>query len=225
VRLKQAASVARSSYCEAAEILNQARMKSAKAMAIAVSGELEPLKLGSAKFVVGVERLDEGEWNENGMDRVAFLVATNPGAEPGPIAKIASGGELARFVLALKVILAQADPVATIVFDEVDSGIGGATAAAVGKRLAALAKDGVQVLVVTHSPQVASMGTRHWRVSKGVHGTTDHVTTHVSELSLEYRREEIARMLSGAEITDEARAAALQLLGQGATLQTAGGAA
>ncbi|MBT4889808.1 MAG: DNA repair protein RecN [Rhodospirillales bacterium] len=224
-RLKQAANVARDSYCEAAEALNQARMKSAKAMAVAVSGELEPLKLGAAKFVVSVDRQDESEWNENGLDRVAFLVATNPGTDPGPIAKIASGGELARFVLALKVILAQADPVATIVFDEVDSGIGGATAAAVGDRLAALASDDVQVLVVTHSPQVASMGARHWRVSKGVHGTSDNVTTHVSELSIELRQEEIARMLSGAEITNEARAAAQQLLGQGTTRVAAGSAA
>ncbi len=213
-RLKQAANAAREKYQDTAKKLSASRMKSAQAMGAAVGGELEPLKLGNAHFVVSVTLLNENDWSANGMDRVAFLVATNPGAEPGPISKVASGGELARFVLALKVILAQTDPVATIVFDEVDSGIGGATAAAVGERLLALAKD-VQVLVVTHSPQVASLGAQHWHVSKGAHGASDMVTTKVSILSSDHRQEEIARMLSGAEITDEARAAARQLMAQG----------
>ncbi len=156
--------------------------------------------------------LAAAEWGAHGQDRVAFEVATNPGVPPGPLARIASGGELARFMLALKVVLAGADPVPTLVFDEVDAGVGGAVADAVGERLARLAAD-VQVLVVTHSPQVAARGHHQWQIRKSVgDGTT---TIAVAALDEAGRREEIARMLAGAAVTDEARAAALSLL-QGA---------
>ncbi len=140
---------------------------------------------------------------------MVFLVATNPGSRPGALHRIASGGELSRFMLALKAVLAQADPVPTIVFDEVDSGVGGAVASAVGERLVRLGGD-VQVLVVTHSPQVAALGVHHWRVSKT--GSKAGVETTIAALSETERREEIGRMLAGATITDEARAAAGILL-------------
>jgi len=156
-----------------------------------------------------VEPLEEADWGPHGIDRVRFDVITNPGAAPGPLAKIASGGELARFLLALKVVLQDAGGVPTLVFDEVDSGVGGATAAAVGKRLAQLAAN-TQVLVVTHSPQVAAHAVAHMRVEKSGEGET--VTTSVAPLSDEDRREEIARMLAGATVTEEARAAADSLI-------------
>ncbi len=214
IRLKREAAEARQAYDKAADQLGDKRRKAALKLQRAITTELEPLKLGSAVFVAAVEGLDEGDWGRNGKDRVAFLIATNAGNQPGPIGKVASGGELARLMLALKVVLAgaHADPIPTIVFDEVDSGIGGATAAAVGERLAALAKD-VQVLVVTHSPQVAAMGVHHWRASKQGGDNGSGVRTFVDVLDEGAREEEIARMLSGAEITSEARAAALSLLG------------
>ena len=148
-------------------------------------------------------------WGPAGAEKVQFLIATNPGADPGPLNKIASGGELARFMLALKVVLADADPVPSMIFDEVDAGIGGATAAAVGDRLAKLG-GGVQVLVVTHSPQVAAQGARHLKVQKAARD--DATATTVVPLSGDERREEIARMLAGSEVTEEARAAAVSLL-------------
>ncbi len=153
--------------------------------------------------------MPEAEWSEAGTDRVQFTVATNPGTPPAPIARIASGGELSRFLLALKVCLAKMGDAGTIVFDEVDSGIGGATAAAVGERLKRLARD-VQVLVVTHSPQVAAVADRHWLIRKTT--TRSAASTDVLALDAKGRREEIARMLSGAEVTAEARAAADRLL-------------
>ena len=153
--------------------------------------------------------MTESEWNEHGRERVAFDVATIAGAPPGPLNKIASGGELARFMLALKVVLAKTSPVATLVFDEVDSGVGGATAAAVGERLARLAEER-QVLVVTHSPQVAARAAHHWRVARSDGKKAS--ATKVEALSEADRREEIARMLSGTAITAEARAAAASLL-------------
>jgi len=214
-KLRLAESAARAGYVEAAEALAADRAKAARRLDKAMAGELAPLKLDRAVFTTRIEALDEEAWGEHGRDRVAFAVATNPGAPPGPLDKIASGGELARFMLALKVVLAKADPVATIVFDEVDAGVGGAVAHAVGERLAALANgggDGVQVLVVTHSPQVAARGDRHWRVSKAVLPDETEVFTAVEELPGEARQEEIARMLAGAKVTDEARAAADSLL-------------
>ena len=209
VALKASAAKTREAYLAAAATLSKARAKAAKLLDQAVAKELAPLKLDKAKFVTRIVALPEAQWGEAGQERVAFEVATNPGAEPGPIQRIASGGELARFMLALKVSLARAQPVPTLVFDEVDAGIGGATAAAVGERLKRLA-DQVQVLVITHSPQVAALGAQHWRVEKKVaKGVT---STDVATLAATARREEIARMLSGAEISDEARAAADKLL-------------
>ena len=171
--------------------------------------ELPPLKMEKAKFVTQINKVEDSSWNETGFDSVAFTVATNPNSPQGPINKIASGGELARFMLALKVNLAQSSSVASMIFDEVDAGVGGATAQAVGERLARLAQ-GVQVMVVTHSPQVASRGNNHFKVEKS---TVDNVTTTtVRELSENERCEEIARMLAGEIITDEARAAANVLI-------------
>ena len=211
-KLAAAAKAARTTYVAAAEAQAAGRRKGAAKLDKAVAAELAPLKLEKAKFVTGLVALPEAEWSENGTERVQFTVATNPGAPPAPIAKIASGGELSRFLLALKVSLAKVGDAATIVFDEVDSGIGGATAAAVGERLRRLAQD-VQVLVVTHSPQVAAVADRHWLIRKTT--TRNAAATDVIALDAPGRREEIARMLSGAEVTAEARAAADRLLAAG----------
>src|SRR5882757_2287256 len=196
----------------AAGLQTAARRKGAARLDKAVAAELGPLKLEKAKFVTDLAALPEAEWSEAGNDRVQFTVATNPGTPPAPIARIASGGELSRFLLALKVCLAKMGDAGTIVFDEVDSGIGGATAAAVGERLKRLARD-VQVLVVTHSPQVAAVADRHWLIRKTT--TRSAASTDVLALDAKGRREEIARMLSGAEVTAEARAAADRLLAAG----------
>lgn len=199
----------RAVYVVAAEALTAARKISAEKLDAAVARELKPLKLERARFATDVVTLSEDSWGESGADRVAFAVATNPGQPPGPLAKIASGGELARFMLALKVVLARASAVPVLVFDEVDSGIGGATADAVGERLARLAET-QQVLVVTHSPQVAARGDHHWQVRKTMKAGA--MSTEVVTLNDAGRREEVARMLSGAEVTTEARAAATRLL-------------
>ena len=208
-KLGAAAKAARADYVAAAQAQAAARRKGAARLDKAVAAELGPLKLEKAKFVTEFAPLAEADWSEAGTDRVQFTVATNPGTPPAPIARIASGGELSRFLLALKVCLAKVGDAPTIVFDEVDSGIGGATAAAVGVRLKRLAKD-VQVLVVTHSPQVAAVADRHWLIRKTT--TRNAASTDVLALDARGRREEIARMLSGAEITAEARAAADRLL-------------
>ncbi|MCH8237395.1 MAG: DNA repair protein RecN [Proteobacteria bacterium] len=207
--LKAAEKAARKSYESAAARLSAARKKAAGKLDKAVTRELKPLKLDKARFSTSIEDLAEDAWGPNGRDRVAFQVATNPGAPPGPLGKISSGGELARFTLALKAVLAEADRVPTLVFDEVDAGVGGAVAAAVGERLEGLA-GGCQVLVVTHSPQVAARGRHHWLVSKS--NVDQGVMTTVNPLNDEGRKEEIARMLAGAKITDEARAAADSLI-------------
>ncbi|MDF1792463.1 MAG: DNA repair protein RecN [Thalassobaculaceae bacterium] len=202
---------ARRSFSDAAGALSKARADAASRLDAAIAKELPPLKLDKARFETMVSRLDEARWGPNGIDSVAFQVATNPGLPAGPLSKIASGGELSRFLLALKVVLSEASPVPTLVFDEVDSGVGGAVAAAVGDRLARLATR-LQVLVVTHSPQVAAQGAHHWHVAKRV---DDQMTaTDVVRLGAEERREDIARMLSGAASTREARAAADSLLSQ-----------
>jgi DNA repair protein RecN (Recombination protein N) len=211
-RLRQLArreTEARQAYLAAAEALGKKRRHAAKALDAAVMRELPPLKLEKARFQTVLTPLAEADWGEHGSERVHFEVATNPGAAPGPLARIASGGELSRFMLALKVVLARTSPVPTLVFDEVDSGIGGAVAAAVGERLHRLGKE-LQVLVVTHSPQVAARGTHHWRVEK--RQAQQKTLTRVAELSAEERREEIARMLSGSAVTAEARAAAASLM-------------
>jgi DNA repair protein RecN (Recombination protein N) len=212
-RLAREAAQARDGYLEAAKRLSEFRSAAAGKLDAAVARELPPLKLDRARFTTSIEPLDERSWGVDGIDRVAFLVATNPGSPPGQINKIASGGELARFMLALKVVLAQVGTVPTLVFDEVDTGIGGAVAAAVGERLAKLGRDR-QVLVVTHSPQVAARGAHHLKVQKRIQkiDTEETVTTEVVELSDKQRREEIARMLSGAKVTEEARAAAESLI-------------
>ncbi|MDV7340026.1 DNA repair protein RecN [Terasakiella sp. A23] len=199
----------RNAYIQIAEELGAQRRKTASGLDRAVNNELGPLKLGGATFGTTIIKLDQDDWNETGCDKIAFEISTNFGAPLGPIAKVASGGELSRFMLALKVVLAQADPIPTLVFDEVDAGIGGATAAAVGERLGALAED-VQVLVVTHSPQVGARGNHHLQVSKSETGGS--VTSTIRPLNDNERTEEIARMISGEHVTTEARAAADTLL-------------
>ena len=208
-RLAREAAAARTAYVDAARSLGARRREAAERLDVAVARELPPLKLERARFVTRVDALPEGEWGAAGIDRVAFEIATNPGAAPGPLSRIASGGELARFMLALKVVLARTGSVPTLIFDEVDAGIGGAVAAAVGDRLERLGRE-VQVLVVTHSPQVAARGSGHYQVRKQPKGET--VTTDVVELEGPARQEEIARMLSGAHVTPEARAAAAALI-------------
>jgi DNA repair protein RecN (Recombination protein N) len=208
--LKRQEQQARNAYLRTAEALSAARTRAAERLDAAVDAELPPLKLDKARFRTRLVELDEADWGAKGRERVVFEVATNPGTAPGPLTKIASGGELSRFLLALKVVLAELGSTSTLIFDEVDSGIGGATAHAVGERLGRLA-EGRQVLVVTHSPQVAARGRHHWRVVKEHAG--DSMVTRVSPLDAEQRREEIARMLSGASITEEARAAAEKLMG------------
>ncbi len=213
IRLAREEEARRITYADAAKALSSARRRAAAELDKAVMKELEPLKLGKAVFITEVSALPENEWNADGMDRVVFTATTNPGMPAGAISRIASGGELARFMLALKVNLAQAENIPTIVFDEVDTGIGGATATAVGERLARLAGESCQVLVITHSPQVASFGAHHFIVSKAEEDR-GRVVTSVGELTGTERREEIARMLSGALVTDASRAAADDLLGR-----------
>ena len=208
-RLAAVEKTARLAYEQAAGALSQARTAAAKEFDKQMTRELAPLKLDKATFRTVVAPKPDTAWNEYGLDRVAFEVATNPGTAPGPLDKIASGGELARFMLALKVVLAGTQNRAALIFDEVDAGVSGATANAVGERLAKLARD-VQVLVVTHAPQVAARGDYHYRVSKATRA--GQTTTKVEELDAAARREEIARMLAGEKITDEARAAATKLM-------------
>ncbi|BDG71105.1 DNA repair protein RecN [Roseomonas fluvialis] len=207
--LERDEAAARKAYLAAAAALTDARRDAAARLEKAAAKELPPLKLDRARLVIDIAAKDEAGWGPDGQDRVAFLVSTNPGQAPGALAKIASGGELSRLMLALKVVLARGSPVPTLVFDEVDSGIGGATAAAVGERLARVAER-LQVLVVTHSPQVAARGAAHLRVAKMVKG--GRAETRVETLPEGERREELARMLAGERVTDAARAAAESLL-------------
>ena len=200
---------ARQAYVDAAEALRKKRAKSARALDKAVAGELVPLKLDAARFETLLEELPEERWGANGMDRIEFLISTNPGASLAPLGKIASGGELSRFILALKVALAEEGGAKTIIFDEVDRGVGGAVASAIGDRLSRLSEQ-AQLLVVTHSPQVASKGDGHLLINKSSDGTVSR--TDVQALDEDGRRQEIARMLSGADVTDEARAQADRLL-------------
>ncbi|WP_417458734.1 DNA repair protein RecN [Kordiimonas sp.] len=206
---RRRAEAANALYLETSAKLTGARQAAAAKLDKAVTSELPPLKLEKAIFRTAIEALPEAEWSALGADRVSFEVKTNPGTPFGPLVKIASGGELARFILALKVVLAQGTSVPVMVFDEVDRGIGGATASAVGERLKRLT-EGAQVLVVTHSPQVAARGDRQLQISK--RDIDDGTRTTVVELTNTERREEIARMLAGEVITDEARAAADKLL-------------
>ena len=208
--LEGRASEARAAYTNAAAALSKARQAAAKRLQAAVMAELPPLRLDKARFFVEVQPLDEAKWGPAGADSVRFLIATNPGQAPGALDKVASGGELSRLMLALKVVLVSGGSVPTLVFDEVDSGVGGATAAAVGERLARVAER-VQVLVVTHSPQVAARGVSHLRVAK--EAARDRAETRVLPLDPPARREEIARMLAGETVTEAARAAADSLMG------------
>ncbi len=208
--LQDAAQRAETEYRAAALALSKARTKAAAALDKAVNGELTPLKLERAKFSTQIDS-DAAAAGPNGIDRVEFWVQTNPGTKPGLLMKVASGGELARFLLALKVVLADRGSAPTLVFDEVDTGVGGAVADAIGLRLAKLAA-GVQVLAVTHAPQVAARADRHYLISKDALEKGRRVATRVALVAAEKRREEIARMLAGAEITKEARAAAERLI-------------
>ena len=209
VQLAVKASLAREAYVAAAGVLSQTRRAAAIRLDAAVAGELAPLKLDSARFRTAVDALGEGAWGANGADRVEFEIATNPGAPFAPLTKIASGGELSRFILALKVALAEEGGAPTMIFDEIDRGVGGAVASAIGERLARLAER-TQLLVVTHSPQVAARGAEHLLIAKASDGTVSR--TGVRVLDGGERREEIARMLSGATVTDEARAQAERLI-------------
>ncbi|WP_028138063.1 DNA repair protein RecN [Bradyrhizobium japonicum] len=209
-KLEQAAIEADGRYAAAAKKLSLARQKSAEKLNKAVNAELAPLKLERARFMTQVET-DEAAPGPQGFDRVEFWVQTNPGTKPGPLMKVASGGELSRFLLALKVVLSDRGSAPTLVFDEIDTGVGGAVADAIGGRLARLAGK-VQVMAVTHAPQVAARADQHLLISKDALDKGKRVATRVNALAADHRREEIARMLAGAEITAEARAAAERLL-------------
>jgi DNA repair protein RecN (Recombination protein N) len=208
--LETEANAAEFAYRKAADTLSKARVKAAAALDKAVNAELKPLKLERAKFSTELVS-DAATAGPHGIDRAEFWVQTNPGTRPGPLMKVASGGELARFLLALKVVLADRGSAPTLVFDEIDTGVGGAVADAIGLRLKRLAR-GVQVLAVTHAPQVAARANRHYVISKDALEKGKRVATRVAEVAAEKRREEIARMLAGVEITAEARAAAERLI-------------
>ena len=210
-RLTAAVTEYRKAYIEAGEKLHAARKEAAAKLDGAINAELPPLRMEKARFVTDIAAVEENEWGIDGIDRVQFTVATNPGSPPGALNKIASGGELSRFLLALKVVLARVSAVPSLVFDEVDSGVGGATAAAIGQRLHLLAKER-QILVITHSPQVAARGRTHFYIAK--RETEGTMVTRVDALVDGARREEIARMLAGHSVTAEARAAADSLLEQ-----------
>jgi DNA repair protein RecN (Recombination protein N) len=215
--LAKQAAAARKDYEAQAVALSKARRQAAKRLDAEVMGELGPLKLERAGFITNIETVEPAEGGPSGIDRIAFFVRTNPGTEAGPMMKVASGGELARFILALKVVLAARGSAPTLVFDEADAGVGGATAAAVGERLARLAAR-VQILAVTHAPQVAALADGHMLIAKepvrGPEG--EAMATRVAVLEGAHRREEIARMLAGQTITDEARAAAMRLMSRSA---------
>lgn len=211
IRLEAAVVEAEQTYVVRAGALSEARAQAARQLDRAVEAELPPLKLERARFITMIER-DDAARGPEGFDRVAFWVETNPGSRPGPMMKVASGGELSRFMLALKVVLAERGSAPTLVFDEIDSGVGGAVADAIGERLARLAAS-VQVICITHAPQVAAKADRHFLIAKSSLGEADGRTvTNVTALPEQSRREEIARMLAGASITEEARAAAARLL-------------
>ncbi len=209
IALDAAAAKTRAAYGQAAAALGAARSAAAARLDAAVAAELAPLKLDAARFRTAITRLTESEWGPEGQERVEYEIATNPGADFAPLVKIASGGELSRFILALKVALASTGSAGTMIFDEIDRGVGGAVASAIGDRLARLAQS-AQVLVVTHSPQVAARGHSQWRIEKA--SAVGITRTSLVLLESDQRQEEIARMLSGADVTPEARAQALRLL-------------
>ena len=207
--LEQRVEDTRNTYLQACEALSQVRQKAALELDQAIIQEFIPLKLEQAQFNTQVNRHPESLWGAHGFDQVKFMVSTNKGSEFGDLKTIASGGERSRFMLALKVILSSTSAIPTIIFDEIDSGIGGATARAVGERLERLGES-LQALVITHSPQVASLAAHHYRVQKS--SDQDSTATSVVRLTEDQRREEVARMLAGEDITAAARAAADQLM-------------
>jgi DNA repair protein RecN (Recombination protein N) len=207
--LEAASAQARDEYLAVCESLSALRIKAAKELDKAIIHEFIPLKLDQAQFKTDINRHPESQWGPSGYDQVKFMVSTNKGTEFGDLKTIASGGERSRFMLALKVILSRTSTIPTIIFDEIDSGIGGATARAIGERLARLGES-LQALVITHSPQVASLASHHLRVEKA--SSDVDTTTNVIKLNPDQRREEIARMLAGEDITEEARAAADRLM-------------
>ena len=209
IELKKEIASIRKDYMQKALELHESREKAAQNLSSKVGAELSFLNMGKAEFKVNIKKLEEEDWHEKGMDLVCFEAKTNAGQPFSALSKIASGGELARFMLALKVNLAKKSGMETLIFDEIDSGIGGKSAEAVGNRLYKLSKD-VQVMAVTHSPQVAAFSTTHFMVSKETKG--EKTTTSVQKLTSQEKKEEIARMLSGETITDEARAAAEKLI-------------
>lgn len=211
-RLEAEAARARDSYRKAASTLSAARSAVARELSVAVEAELPDLKLGAAKFIVD-HQVDEGKVAASGFDQIAFHVQTNPGTQAGPLLKVASGGELSRFLLALKVVLADRGSAPVLIFDEIDTGVGGAVADAIGRRLARLASR-LQVLTVTHAPQVAARAQRHLLIEKQAVDEGAFVRTHVRPLDMAARREEVARMLAGATVTEEARAAASRLMSE-----------
>jgi DNA repair protein RecN (Recombination protein N) len=208
--LEKAATETDARFAKAAAALSVARKKAAEKLDKAVNGELKPLKLERAKFNTQIDSNTKSP-GPNGIDHVEFWVQTNPGTRPGPLMKVASGGELARFLLAVKVVLADRGSAPTLIFDEIDTGVGGAVADAIGMRLARLGGK-VQVVTVTHAPQVAAKAERHYLITKDMMDKGKRVATRVTELAAGSRKEEIARMLAGAEITEEARAAAEKLI-------------
>jgi DNA repair protein RecN (Recombination protein N) len=210
--LEATAAAARRTYLEAAERLSAARAVAAQELTAAVEAELPDLKLGAAKFIVD-RQVDAARVAATGFDQIAFHVQTNPGTLPGPLLKVASGGELSRFLLALKVVLADRGSAPVLIFDEIDTGVGGAVADAIGRRLARLA-DKVQVLSVTHAPQVAARARSHLLIEKQAVAEGAFMRTHVKPLDVAARREEVARMLAGATVTEEARAAASKLISE-----------
>ena len=207
--LKAAVTAAKNEYIERARTLSEKRKQVALKLQEAVAIEFPPLKLEHAKFRIHFEDLIEDAWGVSGMDRVEFYIQTNPGTSEGALSAIASGGELSRLMLALKVVLVKSGAVPTLIFDEIESGTGGAVAAAIGERLKTLAQN-IQILAITHSPQIASYGNQHLVVVKTV--KNEATATHVIALQSEEKHEEIARMLAGEEITAEARAAAKRLI-------------
>jgi DNA repair protein RecN (Recombination protein N) len=212
-KLEAAVSAAEDAYRSRALALSEKRRAAAADLDGAIKRELPPLKLERAAFITQVDS-DPAQAGPEGIDRVEFHVQTNPGTRPGPLMKVASGGELSRFLLALKVVLADRGSAPTLVFDEIDTGVGGAVADAIGARLSRLAAR-VQVLAVTHAPQVAARASQHYLIAKDALDRGKRVATRIRAIEGEVRREEIARMLAGAEITDEARAAAQRLMSAG----------
>ncbi|MCF8473156.1 MAG: DNA repair protein RecN [Emcibacter sp.] len=210
-RLRREIKAAEEKFHMAVDCLSRARIKAAVELDKLVNLELPPLKMEKAKFKTEIMTLDRAEWGAEGGERIEFQISTNPGAPFGGLIKVASGGELSRFILALKVVLSQKTTVPTLIFDEIDRGVGGAVADAVGERLKRLATE-AQVLVITHSPQVAARAAYHWLIEKSEKISGGGVFTNITSLDDHHRKEEIARMLAGAEITDEARAAAAILM-------------